>query len=316
MSEKWDWPGEMIVSSPGEMFALWDSIQPFLEQRRLTPKERIYRNEVNRLLKQVNNFDNKAVKEVIALLSNTRDSIISKLGSLTKDEFKFRNMNQILSELNVSIEKTFQSRYEALLTDKIAGAVELGKDFIDKPILAANLGISAQPIITSELAEIGAFLSADLVTDVSNDMRKKINVAVRLGLLGERGPQEIITELSKDKNFRRGVFKTVKDRAEIVTRTEVNRAINLSNQKRIEQWADEVPELEKYWLDTSDNRTRPSHRAVGRATNPNRGGKPIGIKQKFLVSGRRVNGPHDPNLSAKDVVACRCVLVTVLREGN
>ncbi|MFQ5638224.1 MAG: phage minor head protein [bacterium] len=153
-----------------------------------------------------------------------------------------------------------------------------------------------------------------MVTDVSDAMRKKINTSVRLGLLGEKSPQDIIRELSKDKRFRRGVFKSVKDRAEVVTRTEVNRALNLSTQKRFEQWSQQVPEMRKYWLHTRDSRVRPSHSAVGAATNPTLGGKPIPAKSSFRVGGFAAMGPHSVTLPARETVNCRCVLVSVFDE--
>ncbi|KKL67986.1 hypothetical protein LCGC14_2129470, partial [marine sediment metagenome] len=286
----------------------------YKEQRRLTPRERRFRDEVNRILKQVNRFDDDAVRDVVDLLTTARDQIIARLGSLTAGEFQFNNMTQILSELNVATE-SFRTRYSALLGEKIEEVIDLGREFVDRPIIVANIGIGAQPVITQELLEVGVQLSADLVKDVTDEMRKKINTAVRLGLLGEKSPQEIINELSKDKQFRRGIFKSVKDRAEIVTRTEVNRALNLSTQKRIEQWSQQVPEMKKYWLHTRDDRVRPTHARVGTRTNPTLGGTPILAKQSYSVGGFRAMGPHSPTLPAKEVANCRCVNVPFFREN-
>lgn len=279
---------------------------------KLTTKERIFLDETNRILKQVNNLDDKAVREMVEFLRNTQRSIIAMLSELSPEEYKFNN----LTAINQSIEQVigeFKSNYGNLMNARLEDAFELGVNFVDKPIIKAGIGLG-EPMLSRELVEISQLMSADLVTDISEKMRQTINANMRLGILGEKSPGDLINELSRDKNFKRGRFKSVKDRAELITRQEINRTLSLATIQREGVWAEVVPGLSKYWLTAGDELVRQTHKGVGARTNPASGGTPIPIKAKFNVGGFKARGPHDASLPAKEVMNCRCRSVRIFVE--
>ena len=57
----------------------------------------------------------------------------------------------------------------------------------------------------------------------------------------------------------------------------------------------------KRWLATQDERSRPSHLAVGGTTIP--------IEEDFIVGGARMGYAGDPRGGARNVINCRCVIL-------
>lgn len=101
------------------------------------------------------------------------------------------------------------------------------------------------------------------------------------------------------------VFDSSKVRAERIARTEV---IGAANGGSI-LGAKAVPlELEKVWLSTSDNRTRPDHAEAN--------GQAVALTEKFDVAGYSMDYPGDPIAPAEQVVNCRCTVIYAEPEGK
>jgi len=152
--------------------------------------------------------------------------------------------------------------------------------------------------------------SADLVTKVSADLKQFINNQVFLGTQGGTPLSKIVQNIGT--RIDKGVFKSARARAEAIARTEINRVLSTAQEIRNQQVAEIAPETKKYWLTANDNRVRPTHIKVGAATDPAKGGKPIGINESFSVGGYSASGPHDPNLPASEVVQCRCSKILII----
>ena len=90
-------------------------------------------------------------------------------------------------------------------------------------------------------------------------------------------------------------------RADTIARTEAANAY-LNGTWEGSQALGEYGPAYKYWINTSDNRTRDSHI---RAPSAN-GVIPVG--QPFIVGGQEMMFPHSPGAPAKEVVNCRCDL--------
>jgi hypothetical protein len=90
-------------------------------------------------------------------------------------------------------------------------------------------------------------------------------------------------------------------------------AINRGKIAAMQQGVDEgvfVPQqVKKWWDDTGDSKTRPSHRALGIKYSRE---KAIDLNDPFVspITGAKMMQPGDTSLGAgaKDVVHCRCML--------
>lgn len=89
-----------------------------------------------------------------------------------------------------------------------------------------------------------------------------------------------------------------KKRAIKIARTEVNTASNYGSFAGAKQTG---LELKKFWIDTNDSRTRPTHRKAGRMP-------PIKMDEKFKVGKGRLSYPGDPSGPAEEVIQCRCTI--------
>jgi hypothetical protein len=94
------------------------------------------------------------------------------------------------------------------------------------------------------------------------------------------------------------------NRATVVARTETIGARNAGRYDAFRAMAEEADEeLEKLWLATSDNRTRPTHRLAD--------GQRVPLDGRFNVGGFELAFPGDPSGPAQEVIQCRCTMLLV-----
>jgi hypothetical protein len=103
--------------------------------------------------------------------------------------------------------------------------------------------------------------------------------------------------------------RALRYRAENIARTEALQALSEGQNEAIRQALD-TGELEgefatKRWDSTGDSRTRPEHSAVETASREG-----IPFDQAFNVDGEMMMYPRQLGSSARNVINCRCKLVT------
>lgn len=86
-------------------------------------------------------------------------------------------------------------------------------------------------------------------------------------------------------------------RAERIARTEI---VSASNRGAIVSAESTGLTLNKTWLATRDQRTRPDHAEAD--------GQTVGLSESFVVGGNAMNQPGDPSAPAAEVINCRCTL--------
>jgi SPP1 gp7 family putative phage head morphogenesis protein len=137
-------------------------------------------------------------------------------------------------------------------------------------------------------AEATNRLTGPVADSIWNDLRLKVSKAIESGMSTERLADEIRTM---------GEFS--KYRAETIARTEANGAYNIGNYQSAQALGDVGP-VEKYWISTSDDRTRPTHVEAD--------GQIRAFADPFIVGGAEMLYPHDPAGPASEIVNCRCVM--------
>jgi hypothetical protein len=146
-----------------------------------------------------------------------------------------------------------------------------------------------------EMIEYFRFIGYNKVTGIDDTTRDKIQnlLANILGQnLSRRDQAKLFEETLNDPAFNRA-------RSLVIARTESTTAANYGINMGAESSDYEV---NKFWINTKDKRTRASHLAM---TNER-----IAINQPFMVGGTAMMYPGDPSAPAKEVVNCRCVMAT------
>ena len=93
-------------------------------------------------------------------------------------------------------------------------------------------------------------------------------------------------------------------RSATIARTETHNAASFANQKVAQSM--NIPQMQKQWLATNDDRTRGIHSAVS--------GTQLPMDEDFVVGGLPMSYPGDPKGGAKNVINCRCVLLYITPE--
>jgi hypothetical protein len=267
---------------------------------------RAYERKLKQLRRQADRLPKDAIRRALELLKDTRIRIVSTVAAT---EWKLAYLGDLRSEIDRLIAE-FIRRYSDEMLILTEEGFDLGIALVDEPLADAGI-YKAMPALSRTQLEIMQGFTVDLITDIGDDTRKRILTSIQLGLLGEKPQNKVIREIGRNLTSP-SVFKTIADRAETISRTETMRVLNLTHQARLDRVAKHAPELKKYWIATRDSRTRPSHAAVAQATNPDWGGTPIPLKDKFVIGGHKADGPHDPGLPAAESINCRCTIGTIL----
>ena len=251
-------------------------------------------------------FEDETVRKVIRELRSLRVRIGAAI--INSEGFEQIHFQAIKND----IEKLFTQwarNVDGVIDEATEEAFSLGQTIIDKPFEAAGgaIEVSALPQISTQALAAQIERNTTFITNLSRNAADRINTTILTGISGELSPNQVMRQIGTVLTDG-SVYRSIAVRAEMITRTEINTALNKATLLRAEQADRQIGGLRKYWIHTADKRTRAEHVAVGNRTNPNRGGTPIPIKQKFRVGGKRGKGPQDPALGAEQVIGCRCRL--------
>ena len=279
------------------------------------------------------------------MLKDLRREIALEVTSL--DGFEAYRLKRLQDNIGRLIGK-FNDEATKTVHNGIKNSVELGGKSVTGPMKRIGLDvekiekddpsmtrepfaqIGAGPVmqITPQQAIIAMDFSADLIKAISDPMRAQINKRIRMAILGQKTPIDMMREITKVLGIeaRTGVWKKRKDpvrgvaaRAETDLRTELQRAYNLAHhaqQQRVTKIADnQGVRLLKGWTATADMRTRHSHLMAHRTYGKN----PIPIDDPFIIRGEsgkekgkkyELMYPGDPNGPPGLTINCRCKMYT------
>jgi len=260
-----------------------------------------FRRKINAILRGLDKNESERLRDALRYLKETRREIIDNL--LRSEGFEEIHLQRMINEVNVSL-REFELKFQRSLLGGVRSAYEGGIELIRAPLIGS--GIKEVPLFVDEgLLRFSLQYSAEQVQGLTQVTRRRLDNILRQGLIGQRTPYEMMVDV------RRELGNKTAYEAERIVRTEVNRALNLTEQRYTKQIKEEIPGLRKYWLHEDDARVRPSHAAVGRRTNPDYGGTPIDVEKQFSVGGYKADGPHDVSLPPEESINCRCVQILV-----
>jgi hypothetical protein len=283
-----------------------------------TPAEQ-YATSLLEVSKRFDNLEDETIKRLVSLLQDTRKSIAASLLDNPTDFEQFR-----LSSLQASVDDViaqFQSQLNSELAGSLTGASEIGLASITEPLDTIGLNTSAFNVLSPQQVNVALDFSAELVQNISDDLRSSINTQLRLATLAQKTPFQAMKDVTDKLGVkavdgvwgtrkRPEVVKGVMARAETIVRTEMTRMLNLAQNTTQDQAANIIPGLLKRWIATADKRTRPTHRNAHRRYFKN----PIPVDEPFRVGNSLLMYPGDPAGSPEETINCRCTMTTIVPE--
>ena len=155
----------------------------------------------------------------------------------------------------------------------------------------------------AQLRAMRGFLT-EKIKGATLDATDKINTQLGLTMIGSQTPFEAVqavTAILGEKTTRR---------ATTIVRTELARAHSAAGAERMQQWAAELPGLQKRWLASGKRQPRLHHHVIHGQQQP--------VAEPFLLAGGsiRMMHPHDPKAPAAETINCGCLAVPVPPEGE
>lgn len=258
----------------------------------------------------IDDVSNKAVRQVWRLLDELRRSIADQISDAVgrAKTLEVQRLQQVLTDVN-RLSEDFA----------VEASARLGRE-LEQAWRAADVfgGVTTPALGSPSLATLGVAQSyvADLVTRMTREMTAELTRQIRLAALGGTSPHQLMRDLGDYLGSRNALkagtiagetVEGIAYRAEVITRTELNRVFNESAWRRIEDRAQHVPDMTKTWLTAGDARVRASHQQLNGVTIP--------VFDDFDLKAEdgkhyAAKGPLDPRLPAGETIMCRCRLVT------
>jgi len=283
-----------------------------------TPKEQ-YADELLKVSKRFDSLEDGTIKRLIALLQDVRKDLALTLVDNATDFEIIRTQSLIDSVDNIV--RGFQSGLTTNFNTSFVGVGQLGVDMVANPLDAIGLNVSSFNSLAPSQVNVALDFSAELVQNISDDLRSTINTQLRQATLAQQSPFQAMKNITKalgvnpddgiwgTKN-RPDVVEGVAARAEAIARTEMTRINNLAQFSTQEQAGNLIPGLLKRWIATARGNTRSTHISAHRRYFND----PIPVNELFRVGRSELMYPGDPRGEAKETINCRCTMTTVVPE--
>jgi hypothetical protein len=172
-------------------------------------------------------------------------------------------------------------------------AAGLGKNLVAGPLRAGGLDVAVSGLDANQL-RVAKQISAEYVTNLADEARTKITNTLRLGVLGEKPPMDILAEIGRSLKSP-SVFGKIATRAEMIARHEIGRAYSMAGHASMQQAHDTLGDRIKHqWLyDHISQHPRERHQMMH--------GEIAGVNEAFS------NGlmyPRDPAAPLKETIGC------------
>ena len=195
-------------------------------------------------MKKAEKLDSDGIARLKALISGTRRAIAADVAEAKG--WDVLHLAGIKRSFDKSVDE-LSKKYKGMMEDVIPKSFDLGQRMVKDPLKAAKIMIGKLPAIDPKMLEVLQGMSADLIDGISADLLKRINSEISTGILTGKRPYEVMTAIGRNLEDP-SVFKTVFERAENITRTEMVRAQSTARQARMEEVKKVVPEMKEEWL--------------------------------------------------------------------
>lgn len=253
-------------------------------QRALAPYERIYANELFKVLDYAG--------RVLASRAERGETLAQLQASIT--DLVARPVLEVYEKMFYHVELDF---------GRLALQDVLGKSAGMPDVFKAGEWELWDPYKSPEMQNWNSVRTATNIAAITDSTRRRIRSIVEQALADGSDNAQIAKLLRQMYGFSR-------DRATRIAQTEINSAQNAASHYSLQQFAD-PKSLIKSWLATNDKRTRDTHEQAHSSQ------RDIPFIRPFIVGGSELQFPGDSSLgaAAKEIIRCRCT-ATYVRDPN
>lgn len=274
----------------------------------LSERQRAYVRKVREIERRFASLENDTVRRIADYLEQLRRELAAQV--VLSDGWDAYRTQQLLDAVN-QLTVVFQAGAAREVANGIAVAGQNGALFVLEPLAAGGVmvGVGTSPA----LAQVSTLVdfSVDLIRNISQELNAKITNQIRMAALGQVGPVDVMKAITDILGTQAGQRQTVNGiayRAEMITRTELNRAFNIANHSQQRAVAEVMPEITKMWAHSGKIvNPRLSHLRLHVETRE----RPIPVDQPFRIGDIEIMYPGDPAAPAKETVNCGCRTLTV-----
>ena len=277
-----------------------------------------YQRKVRDLIKQQDRMTDAEVKRMLRLLRDTRRSTLESLLKLanSKDSFQYYQLQSLRDAIDAQADYLIR-QYKPIMGGAMEKAWEYGGDMPVEALKSVGVDVSLRQLSRTQL-QVAQEIAGDLVTKVGDSFRTEAKSIITRGMMGQESPHKVLKQIAKllatEPDRQTKALGSIAYQAERIQRTEMNGIASVANRMRVEEIAADDSDMLHYWDSVSDGRTRPAHADAGARYAPGSDPGPIPVKDDFIVGGEKAKYPHDPRLSAKNRILCRCVEVLYKAE--
>jgi len=256
-------------------------------------------DEILRLLKQKDQKILDGQTALAGLLGDVRRQILDELQSVTGESYAAYHLRQNLASIERHL-RTFETAATWEISRQIGDAWTGGEEMVLSTGRVGGLFLAFGHIPESVLQTLQDF-GMHKISGLAGDTFNKVRGELSLGILGQKTPHQVMTAIAGSLESP-GVFKSIEERARVITQVEMGRAYSQATQLGLEAAAQSVPELGKQWWHAGHPRQpRMSHLALH--------GQIRKIDEPFLVGSLIIRFPRDPKAPASEVIRCGCEVV-------
>lgn len=265
------------------------------------------RMRLQRAIQRLGQLEDRAAEAQLRLLRTMRKELLAKLASAKG--FRSWQLKQLLAAVDAYVAQGRVTATSALVESATAAA-KLGAEAAAVQLVAAPGLAGVSRALLNQLVKLGRASLHDVWRELGVSLKR----AIRRTVLGIDDPFEAMKRLAaliRDEK----TFGSAFTRAEIIVRTETNRAFSGANAESAQQAAAIAKKtggrVVKWWLTAGDSRVRPDHVQAGKDYTR---AKAIPLEEPFEVGGERLMYPLDPDASAEQTVNCRCVMLQAVED--
>lgn len=256
--------------------------------------------EIQRLLKAKDQKLIDGTAAIKGLLSEVQKQIIAELAAVSGESYAAYHLTANLASIERYLQG-FESAAKGELGKLIEDAWQLGGDLPFAAATAGGMLTTAFGHIPGTILETLKDLSVHKISGLSGSAFDRIRGELSLGILGQKTPWQVTQAIAGTLESP-GVFRSISERAEIITQVEMGRAYSQATELGMESAKSSVPDLKKQWWHAGHpKQPRQNHLKLHGQIQP--------VGQKFLLGSLAMMFPRDPKAPASEVIRCGCVHV-------
>ena len=253
---------------------------------------------------------------VLRLLAEARQQIVAELAAAPADSFSGYHLNRSLAAIADALDG-FEAGFRGELKSRLIDSWELGASILPEAAAAAGMQLGSFRISAETLDALTDY-AFTRISGVRADAMNRIKAELTLGILGQKTPQDVAGELAAQLKglplpkgrFGHPIFKSVAERAEVITGLEMGRAFSMATENSIEAAGQTLPDIRRMWLHAG-------HPKQARQVHVLMHGQVRKIGKPFFRStsgGAPVFYPRAPDAPIAEVIRCGCTHIPYLPE--